>query len=79
MLLHVDCVSVLYMIAVKQVAKQRGQGAMTNNLSCMLRLQGALIACNVYIKNNQRIEHVVASALRRWSTEHNRYDASDSW
>ena len=41
--------------------------------------QGALIACNVYIKNNQRIEHVVASALRRWSTEHNRYDASDSW
>lgn len=41
-------------------------------------MQGAYIACNVYIKNLQRIEDMVGSALQRWMVEHNRYDASDS-
>lgn len=41
-------------------------------------MQGAYIACNVYIKNLQRIEDMVGSALQRWMVEHNRYDAPDS-
>ncbi len=34
-------------------------------------LQGAFIACNVYIKNLQRLEDVVGTALQRWMVEHN--------
>lgn len=33
--------------------------------------QGAFIACNVYIKNLQRLEDVVGTALQRWMVEHN--------
>ena len=41
-------------------------------------MQGAYIACNVHIKNLQRVEDVVGSALQRWMVERNRYDDFDS-
>ena len=47
-----------------------GMAIMLSLSSSHVCLQGAFIACNVRVKNLQRLEDVVGNALRRWAVRH---------